>query len=138
MTLQKYTNSLSKDRQFEVAIRLTKLTLPIWNNYVNTNPLTYRDTVVGLTHTVDKEILKDTIDAVEGYLNSTKIKKIIGGTSELKKIRRQFDDPIVALQDLDWELPYEVQTTFYAVYNLIDTLLGKEKTVFAERSEKRR
>ncbi|HEV7424358.1 MAG TPA: hypothetical protein VGO21_04175, partial [Candidatus Paceibacterota bacterium] len=48
------------------------------------------------------------------------------------EIRRQFDDPIVALQDTDWQLPDEVQKTFYAVYNLIDTLLVKEKTVFDE------
>ena len=132
MTLQKYTDSLSKDGRFKVAIRLTKLALPIWDNYADKNPLTYRDTVVGLTHTLDKKILKDTIDAVETYLNSNKIKKIIGGTSELREIRRQFDDPIVALQDTDWQLPDEVQKTFYAVYNLIDTLLVKEKTVFDE------
>jgi hypothetical protein len=46
----------------------------------------------------------------------------------------QFDDPIIALQDTDWELPNEVQKTFYAVYNLIDTLMGKKKTVFEESS----
>ncbi len=129
MTLQKYTDSLPKDGQIKVAIRLTKLALPIWENYADKNPLTYRDTVVGLTHTVNKEILKDTIDAVEKYLNSNKFKKIIDWKSGLTEIRRQFDDPIVALQDTDWELPYEVQNTFYAVYNLIDYLLGTEKTV---------
>lgn len=132
MTLQKYTDTLPKDRQLKLAIQLTRLTLPIWDNYANTNPLTYRDTVVGLTHTVDKKILKDTIDAVERYLNSNKIEQIINGTKELKEISGQFDDPIVALQDTDWELPDEVKKTFYAVYNLIETLLGKEKTVFDE------
>lgn len=45
---------------------------------------------------------------------------------------RQFRDPIVALQDLDWELPNEVERTFYAVHNLLDSLLGKEKTVVNE------
>ncbi len=125
-------DSLPKDGQFKIAIRLTKLALPIWENYADKNSLTYRDTVIGLTHTVEKKILKDTIDAVEKYLNSNKIEKFIGVKSELTEIRRQFDDPIVALQDTDWELPNEVQKTFYAVYNLIDYLLGKEKTVFDE------
>jgi hypothetical protein len=45
-------------------------------------------------------------------------------------LSRQFSDPILALQDLDWELPYEVERTFYAVHNLLDSVLGKEKTVF--------
>ena len=132
MTLQKYIDSLPKNGQFKVAIRLTKLALPIWENYADENPLTYRDTVFGLTHTIDKKILKVTIDAVETYFNSNKIKKIIGAKNELTEIRKQFDDPIVALQDTDWILPDEVQKTFYAVYNLIDSLLGKANTIFDE------
>jgi|GEM_PF-1077201 len=132
MTLQKYTDSLSKDEQFKVAIRLTKFALPIWESYADHNQLNYRDTVVGLMHTVDKKLLNDAINAVEIYLNTSKIKKIIRGKSKLKKIYSQFDDPINALQDADWQLPEDVQKTFYAVYNLINFLLGKERNVFDE------
>ncbi len=130
MTLKKYSESLPKDIRFKVAIKLIKLALPIWENFADKNQLKYRDTVVGLTHTVDKDILKNSIDAVEIYLNSNKIRKIIGGKSKLIEIRRQFDDPIVALQDADWELPDDVPKIFYSVYNLLDELLGKKKTAF--------
>jgi len=132
MSLQKYTGSLPEDKQFKVAIRLARLALSIWQNYADKNTLTYRDTVVGLTHVVDRDLLKNTIDEVEAFLNKNEIKRRIGGKSKLLELRKEFDDPIIALQDNDWELPNEVQKTFYAVYNLIDTLLGKKKTAFNE------
>ena len=112
MILQDYTNNLPKDKQFNLAIRLTKLAIPIWDNYANKNALTYRDTVVGLTHAVDKHLLLNTIDTVEKHLQINK------SDNKLYNIRRQYADPVVALQDFDWELPEEVQATFYSVYNL--------------------
>ncbi len=132
MTLQEYTDSLPKDKQFDLALRLIKLSLPVWNSYAEKNKLSYRDTVVGLTHSVDKKLLQNAIDTVGEYLHLNKLKKFIDGKKELLELRRQFDDPIVALQDTDWELPDEVQKIFYAVYNLIDTLVGKEQTVFGD------
>ncbi len=132
MTLQKHTDSLTKDKQFELAIKLTKLTIPIWDNYANKNELSYRDTVVGMHHTVDKKLLLNTINAVEEYLNLNKLKKLFDGKNKLLQLSKQFDDPIVALQDSDWELPDEVLKTFYSVHNLLDTVVGKEQTVFGE------
>jgi hypothetical protein len=126
LTLQKYTDNLPKDKQFDLAIRLTKLALPIWDNYANKNALTYRDTVVGLIHSVDRHLLSNTIDTVEEHLHLNK------SDNKLSNIRRQYDDPVVALQDTDWELPDEVQATFYSVYNLLDACLGKVRTTFEE------
>src|SRR5258706_3910399 len=132
MTLQEYTDSLPRDKQFDLALRLIKLSLPVWNSYADKNKLSYRDTVVGLTHSVDKKLLQNAIDTVGEYLHLNKLEKFIGCRKKLLELRRQFDDPIVALQDTDWELPDEVQKTSYAVYNLIDTLKGKEQTVFGD------
>jgi len=132
MTLQKYTDSLPKEKQFNLAIRFAKLTLPIWDNYADKNDLSYRDTVVGMQHSVDRKLLLTTINAVEEYLNSNKLKKIFNGKGKLLELSRQFNDPIVALQDCDWELPDEVLKTFYSVHNLLDTLVEKEQTVFGE------
>jgi hypothetical protein len=130
MTLQKYIEELPNDRQFKVAIRLANLVLPIWDNYATNYKLSYRDSVVGLKHKVDKNILKNAIVEAETYINLSKIKKNIDGKNKLTEILGHFDDPIVALQDTDWELPDEVEKTFYAVYNLIESLYGSEKTVF--------
>jgi hypothetical protein len=132
MTLQEYTDSLPKGKQIELTIKLTKLVLPIWEKYSEDNQLSYRDTVVGLAHRVDKKLLRNTIEGVETYLSSGKWKRFMDGKRTLLKLRSQFNDPVVALQDTDWELPDEVLKTFYAVYNLIDTVIGKEKTVFGD------
>jgi hypothetical protein len=132
MTLQEHIDSLTKDKQFDIAIRLTRLTLPIWEKYADKNELNYRDTVVGLQHSVDKNLLKNTIDAVEKYFSTNKINKAIIKNIDLLSFDKQFSDPIVALQDTDWELPNEVERTFYAVHNLLDAAIGKERTVFNE------
>ena len=132
MTLEEYIDNLSKDKQFDIAIRLTKLALPIWDKYVEKNELTYRDTVVGLQHSVDFNILKNTIYAVEKYISTNFINKAIVKNTDLLSLSSQFSDPIIALQDLDWELPDEIEKTFYAVHNLLDSALGKEKTAFNE------
>ena len=132
MTLKEHIDNLPKDKQFDIAIRLTKLALPIWDKYAEKNELTYRDTVVGLQHSVDRAILKNTIDAVEKYISTNIINKAIIKNTDLLSLSSQFSDPIVALQDLDWALPDEIEKTFYAVHTLLDSVLGKEKTVFNE------
>ena len=132
MTLEEHIENLPKDKQFDIAIRLTKLSLPIWNKYADKNELTYRDTVVGLHHFVDRALLKNTIDAVEKYISTNMISKVVIKNTDLLSLSRQFSDPIVALQDIDWELPNEVEKTFYAVHNLLDAALGKEMTAFNE------
>ncbi len=132
MTLEEHIDNLPRDKQFDIAIRLTRLILPIWNNYADKNELAYRDTVVGLLHSLDRTLLKNTIDAVEQYILTNRINKVIIKNLDLLTFSRQFSDPIVALQDLDWELPYEVERTFYAVHNLLVSTLGKEKSVFNE------
>ena len=132
MTLEEYIENLQKDMQFDIAIRLTKFSLPIWDKYADKNELTYRDTVVGLHHSVDRALLKNTIDAVEKYISTNMINKVIIKNTDLLSLSRQFSDPIVALQDIDWELPNEVEKTFYAVHNLLDAALGKEMTAFNE------
>ena len=132
MTLEEHIDNLPKDKQFDIAIRLTRLALPIWNKYAKKNELTYHDTVVGLQHSVNRTLLKNTIDAVEKYISTNIIGKAIMKNTALISLSRQFSDPIVALQDLDWELPNEIERTFYSVHNLLDSALGKEKTVFNE------
>ena len=126
MTLQDYIDTLPRKKQFELAIKLAKLALPIWNDYTANNILTYRDTVVGLKHSVDRDLLQNTLDMVERFLHSKK------SSSYLFKLRTKFDDPIVALQDTDWELPNEVQNAFYSIFNLLETCLGKTQTSFGE------
>lgn len=128
MTLQKYIESLPEKTQIILAIKLIKLALPLWENYAYKNDLFYRDTVVGLPHSVDKKLLETTIDTIEKYQESNKLKKTSTGKGELLRLRSLFDDPVVALQDNDWDLPDEIRLIFYSVYNLIDTFLGNDQS----------
>ena len=128
MTLQEYIDSLPKDKQLVIAIHFMKLALPIWTDYADKNVLKYNDTVVGMMHIVNKKILSKSIDAIEDFINQ----RVIDGKDKIIKLSKQFDDPITALQDSDWELPYEVERVFYSVCNLIRFVLGEEKTVFDE------
>ena len=108
MSLQKYIESLSKEKQFSLAIKLAKFALPIWDKFADKNELSYRDSIAGIKHTVDKNLLNDTIVSAENYLRSNKLDFNEGETDLYKK----FIDPIVALQDDDWDLPDEVLKTF--------------------------
>lgn len=130
MTLHKFTNSLSRDKKFRLAIELSKKALPIWDNFAKKGELSYRDSVVGLEHTVDKNFLKDAIEAAEQKLNQDK--SLAGMEDKAIIINKQFIEPIVALQDSDWDLPDEALKTFYAVYNLIEAINEKEETVFSD------
>ena len=132
MTLKGYIDSLPQDQQYKLAIRLTKLVLPIWEDYAGNNKTTYRDTVVGLTHVVDKNLLRSTVYSVEKYLKAIFVLKPIIKYSELNVLKGRFSDPVVALQDLDWELPNPVLMAFYSIHNLLDAVLGKEATAFDE------
>jgi hypothetical protein len=132
MSLKDYIANLPKPKQFQLAVKLTRLALPIWENYADKNELSYRDTVVGLHHSVDRELLSNSIEAVDRYLSPKDPESIDKCKSRLIDLHEQFLDPKVALQDFDWELPEEVQKTFYAVYNLVESIIGKEQTVFNE------
>jgi len=132
MTVQEFIDSLPKEEQFQVAIHLAKKCLLIWNHYARESQLSYRDSVVGLSHTVDQQLLQNTIEMVEEYLRLNDSAKLLDGKKKLLEIRGRFEDPTVALQDTDWELPDQVQKVFYAVYNLIEAALGKDRTVFGE------
>jgi hypothetical protein len=132
MTLQEYVDSLPEKLQFSLAIKLTKLVLPIWDKFAENNGTTYRDTVVGLTHSVRSDLLRNTVLSVEKYNNANWLLKPVIKHAALKYLANEFSEPIVALQDADWKLPNTVLMSFYSIYNLLDAALGRQKTVFDE------
>lgn len=132
MSLDKFMGSLPKARRFDLAIRLSKLALPLWDEYAAANELNYSDTVVGMFHEVDPLLLKRTIDTVDEHYHSENPNNPAEFIRKLAILQKEFEDPIVALQDDDWQLPDPVRKTFYAVHNLAEALAGNEKTVFGE------
>ncbi|MEI6852547.1 MAG: hypothetical protein WCL06_06870 [Bacteroidota bacterium] len=134
MNLQEYCDSLPKDKIIDLAIRLAKAGLAVWDKYTADNPLTYTDSIVAMHHKVDKAILSDTLTDIETYTSSGKLARILGSKDLLAGRLLEFRDPIVSLQDADWELPYEVECIFYSVYNLLRAVTGEKQTAFDDES----
>ncbi len=132
MSLQGLIENLPPENQFELAIQLAKCTLPIWKKFAVKNKLNYHDTIVGLKHAVDENLPEGTLIAIEIYLTAKKLQYNFDNKEEIWQLYKQFEDPIVALQDDDWELPDDVLKTFYAIYNLLKATIGIKKTTFDE------
>jgi hypothetical protein len=114
MDLKEYCYSITKEELFNLTNRICDAALPIWQEYAANNELTYRDTVVGLSHTVNANLLYNSIAFCK-----TETFESAAGKPILNDLYEEFRDPIVALQDSDWKLTYSVETVFYAVYNLL-------------------
>jgi len=120
MDLKQYCHSITHDELFSIATKVCTAALPIWNEYSTHGELIYRDTVVGLSHKVNAGLLEDSVTFCKGEtFERAAIKPV------LNLLLKEFSDPIVALQDLDWELPYPAEHIFYAVYNLLDGLRNR-------------
>jgi len=130
MSLQKYIDCLTKENQFKLAIKLARLALPVWDKFADRTELTYMDSVTGSKHTVDKDLLLRVIESIENNLMDNRFDL----NDEETKLYKMFIDPIVALQDNDWELPDEVLKTFYSVYILIEALIDGGKPSFGNSS----
>ena len=127
MTLKEFIESLEEQKQYKLALILTERALCIWNNYTELNKPEYRDSVVGMYHAVRKDILFRTLETIKKELANPKTQR-----EHIDRLREEFSDPIVAMQDLDWELPYPVERIFYAIRNFLDKLNGQDTTVFGE------
>lgn len=58
MDFEEFINRLPRKKQIQLALKLIKIALPIWENLGEEHSLAYRDCVAALEHSVDKTILK--------------------------------------------------------------------------------
>ena len=61
MTLSEFVNNLDKKNQIELGIELIEIGLPIWKNYNAKNRIEYTDSVVGMYHKIDNELIEKSI-----------------------------------------------------------------------------
>ncbi len=127
MALDEIVANLSRQHQLELAILFVEKTQGIWEAYTVSGTLDYTDTVVGMYHVVKPDLLSRSLEIFRNEQKNP-------GTNApaVKALLDEFADPIVAMQDDDWEMPDEVEKTFYATYNLLKKLDGEETTVFNE------
>lgn len=119
MDLKEYCETLSENKRFELATKICGKTLPIWEDYCNNYSLSYTDSVVGMHHEVRQQLLFDSVAFCENILRLPFYNKSEIDLKTLNSLLEEFSDPIVAMQDSDWELSYAAERTFFAVYNLL-------------------
>jgi hypothetical protein len=120
---------------YDLAFRLIDAALPIWKDYAfKKRRLTYRDTIAGLVHHVDRDLLENTLNSCRSLTDAISEDSLKVAMSKLYRYETCFEDPIIAIQDSDWNLPEAVECVFYSVYNLLRSVLGKVESTFGESS----
>lgn len=132
MNLHEYIQSLPENIQLELAVKLAKMSLPIWDEFASRNLLSYKDSIVGLTHSVNKKLLSETLLEIESCLRLNPSHSTVTDNEKLIELHGEFEEPLVAIQDFDWKLPFEVEKTFYSVYNLLESINGNKQTFQGE------
>jgi len=124
MTLKDFVDSLDEKTQYLLAIELAENVLSVWHEYANNNELEYTDRVVGLKHYIKKDILSRALETLKKEVYNPKSQN-----TYIYKLMEEFLEPITAIQDDDWVLPYTVGKTFHAFWNLLCTFNeNKDKT----------
>ncbi len=130
MTLQEYCDTLPKAKQYELAVTLAWKALPVWTKYSDQHQfqLPNRDPIVTMIHRLPKKLLKDVIHEVEHWLSTSALSRVLRDNTRLLELYAYFDDPVMSLQRDDWKLPEPVEKVFYAVYNLLGSVVNLSKT----------
>ena len=123
MTLQQQIDNLDYKSQIKLCLELANLTCIVWDNYSQGKVIKYVDTVVGLKHSIQPDLLKRTVQEISKNNIDQK---------QINKLKKEFEDPIVAITDLDLELPSPVETAFHCVYNLLELKPKLKQTTFGD------
>jgi hypothetical protein len=125
-TLSDLMQGLPEDRQLTLAVHFCKLGLPIWDAFATQKRArSYYDGVVGLHHVISETLPTRALALAQSALADPTYCARHEGTQLLGALKHEFVEPIVALQDDDWELPDAVRLVFYAHSNLVEHLAGK-------------
>ena len=105
---------LNEHQRFGFALKLIEKMLPHWDQYAAEKySLFYVDSVVGMHHKVKPDIINRTFEIGMKSLMEDLT------AAELIAIFDEYGDPIIAIQDMDWELPAEIEWLFFSAYNMM-------------------
>lgn len=138
MSLERYVNSLPRRKQYEIAIKLDRLAMYLWENFVATtdykrdNWVYYYGSAVGGEYLIDQNLLQRTVDEVEKYVNSD----FAAAQYNEDKYATLYDEWWNAIRGLEWEedwnVPAELKLLLFSIHNLLEATMGTEETVFKE------
>ena len=132
MPLSELIDSFKKKNQIELAIELIEIGLPIWENYNSENRIEYTDSVVGMYHKINKNLIEKSIKLLKKIngQNNFLTDKING--LKIKSLHDEIREPVVAREDDDFEIPTEVELILYSTSNLIEYIMGKSHSSLNE------
>ncbi len=138
MSLDRYINSLRKPDQFQVAIKLIRLAMPIWEEYViaedqkEAEYIFYYGSAVGNKYHVHQQLLQRTVDEVEKYVYAN-FDPAAYGARKFENLKEEWWSAIRGLEwEEDWYVKEEVKLLIFAVHNLLEAAMGKNQTTFKE------
>ncbi len=124
-TLQELMQGLPTERQLAMAVHFVQLGLPIWTEFaVDPAARSYCDGVVGMHHVISETLPARALALAQCVLHNPDHMSTADRLAECAAIKHEFIEPIVALQDGDWELPDAVKLIFYAHSNMVEHLSG--------------
>lgn len=107
--------ALSASKKKTIHLAVCQYSLEEWEKYSHANaPLSYVDSIVGVRHNVDFDLLREAYDAVR--LNKYN-----------NEIATKFLEPICAMQDMDLEFPSLIEYAYYSIYNLYRKYSGNQE-----------
>jgi hypothetical protein len=105
-------DALNQHGRRAVLLVLCRHALGVWEAYLQRyGPIMYVDSVVGMEHCVDSTVPRDALVNVEAGVDRA-------------NLAYRYQEPIVALQDDDLELPGHIELAYYAIYNLYRSALA--------------
>jgi hypothetical protein len=124
-TLSDLMQGLPEDRQLTLAAHFCRLGLPIWDDFASdAGARAYHDSVVGMHHVISETLLARALATAQAVLTQSDYSNTATGIDAIRSMKHEFIEPIVALQDGDWELPDAVKLIFYAHSNMVEHLSG--------------
>ncbi|MEP5338291.1 MAG: SMI1/KNR4 family protein [Algibacter sp.] len=123
-----FIHNLDEKDQIKLAIELIEIGLPVWTEYASVNKIDYNDSVVGMYHKVNKNLISKSIKIFKNCSknNGLILKKY--NEIRLKLLLKEYLEPRVALIDEDFGLPKNVELIFLSAYYLTEFLTGKKQS----------
>lgn len=110
---------LSEDDRISALVLACEPALTKWMTWAAKEKPVYVDTVVGMRHVVDIDLPVRALEQVRQRHENPDPSDVI----------QAYVEPIVALHDMDWEMPNNLELAYYAVYNLHRLVYEPQDTI---------
>lgn len=113
--------ALSREAQIDALVLACEPALVSWTTWALRTKPEYVDTVVGMRHVVDIDLPARALEEVRRRHEAP----------DVLPTQKDYVEPIVAMQDDDWEMSEQNEYAYYAIYNLHRFVFEPQDTVTA-------